>query len=238
MDKDDIIRIAKSKGLTNKEFIEKDYYIDLILYEVSKLNLNIIFKGGTALYKIYGIPRFSEDLDFTLLEMDAKKIITGMEHIAKKHNFKSYPKTTKTSVYVKFKFKGFLTTENVIKLEFNTFHKPLYYSLKSYISEYIDIPPFMINVLDKKEILAEKIHAIYHRNSARDLYNLFYLLRTEKPESELIKKKVPEFKCRQFIDLLGKYKQLWDTEIKTFALEYVDFDTVYSYVKGKMGNCA
>jgi len=50
--------------------IEKDYFIELILYFFSKddyLNKNIIFRGGTAIKKIY-FPayRFSEDLDFVI----------------------------------------------------------------------------------------------------------------------------------------------------------------------------
>ncbi|MFA5381620.1 MAG: nucleotidyl transferase AbiEii/AbiGii toxin family protein, partial [Candidatus Micrarchaeia archaeon] len=85
MDTDEIIRIAKNKGLKNKEYIEKDYYLDLILYELSLLSKNLVFKGGTALYKIYGFPRFSEDLDFSTIEKIED--IEIIEKIAKKYNF-------------------------------------------------------------------------------------------------------------------------------------------------------
>jgi predicted nucleotidyltransferase component of viral defense system len=51
----------------NPIFIEKDYYLTLILLQIDKLNPNLIFKGGTALNKLYlDYSRISEDLDFTL----------------------------------------------------------------------------------------------------------------------------------------------------------------------------
>lgn len=66
--------IGKKKGLTNKEHIEKDYFQEVILYNLFRKTNEFIFKGGTALYKLYNLPRFSEDLDFSLnssLEVNA-----------------------------------------------------------------------------------------------------------------------------------------------------------------------
>ncbi len=51
--------------------IEKDYILSWILWGVSQheqLSKGIVFKGGTVLKKVYFADyRFSEDLDFTLL---------------------------------------------------------------------------------------------------------------------------------------------------------------------------
>ncbi len=233
IDKEEIIRIAKAKDLLNREFIEKDYYIDLILYRISKANVKAVFKGGTALYKIYKVPRFSEDLDFAPLE-SIEAIEEKVGNIAKSLRFDMEAKKFGTSFFAKLSFKGFLTQRNRIKLEFNNLFKPLHYHVETYISDYIDIPPFMISVMDKREILAEKIHAIYHRLSARDLYDLFYLLRTERPDFELIREKVPEFNHESFEERLSEYERVWDKEIKLFALEYVSFEVVKRYVSEKM----
>ena len=228
IDIDELIKIAKKKGLKNKEFIEKDYYIDLLLYEFSSLTNNLVFKGGTALYKIYGFPRFSEDIDFTAIgKIDINKII---DKISKKHKFKISKKTFGTSIMLKFSFDGFLTEKNRIRIDINRYHKTKNYSLIPFISSYIDFPPFMLYVMNKNEILAEKIHAIYNRNKARDLYDLFYLLRTEKPDIKLIKTKVPEFKVFDFLNKLPKYEKTWDREIKLFAMEYVSYPIVKEFV--------
>lgn len=47
--------------------IEKDYYVTIMLKELSKKIDNIIFKGGTSLSKCYHlIERFSEDIDLNI----------------------------------------------------------------------------------------------------------------------------------------------------------------------------
>ncbi len=54
--------------------IEKDYTLSWILFGISKheqLSNAIVFKGGTVLKKVYFKDyRFSEDLDFTLINSD------------------------------------------------------------------------------------------------------------------------------------------------------------------------
>lgn len=55
--------------------IEKDYYVSLILKELSKIDeLPIVFKGGTSLSKCYdAINRFSEDIDLAVI-FDGEKL--------------------------------------------------------------------------------------------------------------------------------------------------------------------
>lgn len=61
---------ARTAGVRDQQ-IEKDYILSWILFGVAKheqLSKAIVFKGGTVLKKIYFEDyRFSEDLDFTLL---------------------------------------------------------------------------------------------------------------------------------------------------------------------------
>jgi len=70
------------KNNISPEIIEKDYFIELLLFYFSKDNFlyeNIVFRGGTALKKIY-FPeyRFSEDLDFVI---DSRKEIEVYQKI-------------------------------------------------------------------------------------------------------------------------------------------------------------
>lgn len=53
----------------DKDIIEKDYYVCLVLKELSQKQeyLKAYFKGGTAVYKILDtMNRFSEDIDLTV----------------------------------------------------------------------------------------------------------------------------------------------------------------------------
>src|SRR5690606_2837584 len=64
---------ANAVGVRDQQ-IEKDYILSWILFGISKhehLSKTIVFKGGTVLKKIYFEDyRFSEDLDFTLLNVE------------------------------------------------------------------------------------------------------------------------------------------------------------------------
>jgi len=192
----------------------------------------VLFKGGTALRIVFQSLRFSEDLDFSVLKKeDFSKI---MDRIGKERGFDVTEKRFGTSLFYKFKFGGFITKSNRVSLNIMFHQKPLYYSVKSYVSPYIDVSPFMLNVMELKEILAEKVHAIYHRNSARDMYDLFYLLRIESPDLSVIKSKVPEYENKEFLNKLKKYKGIWDNEIKVFAMEYIHYGMAYKYICEKM----
>ena len=66
LEKRELERISKIKNLSLKN-AEKDYLLEMVLYILSQTaGKRLVFKGGTALYKLYSLNRFSEDLDFTL----------------------------------------------------------------------------------------------------------------------------------------------------------------------------
>ncbi len=63
-----ILNINSRTGIRN-EILEKDYYVCLILKDLSlkQKELQAYFKGGTAVYKILDhMNRFSEDIDLTV----------------------------------------------------------------------------------------------------------------------------------------------------------------------------
>ncbi|MEY8388899.1 nucleotidyl transferase AbiEii/AbiGii toxin family protein [Oscillospiraceae bacterium 38-13] len=68
----DISRRTKIRS----DIIEKDYYLTLLLWELSQRqrDLPAYFKGGTALYKAIGrVKRFSEDIDLTVEIQDCSR---------------------------------------------------------------------------------------------------------------------------------------------------------------------
>ena len=81
MDKGLIDWIARDKGITNRELIEKDLLLQGLLVSLAKsayFNRNYAFKGGTCLTKAYfGYYRFSEDLDFTWMHPQMFENLSG-----------------------------------------------------------------------------------------------------------------------------------------------------------------
>ena len=66
---ENFVEIIIEREDIDKDIIEKDYYVCLILKELSKRQdyLKSYFKGGTAVYKILDtMNRFSEDIDLTV----------------------------------------------------------------------------------------------------------------------------------------------------------------------------
>lgn len=64
------IRAASHQTGIKDEFVEKDYWITLVLHQLSKSKYaeQTVFKGGTSLSKGYGlINRFSEDVDIAII---------------------------------------------------------------------------------------------------------------------------------------------------------------------------
>lgn len=67
-----IDEVASEKHI-RRDVLEKDYYVTLLLKELSKKDNQgyAYFKGGTALYKaLKSIRRFSEDIDLTVFIED------------------------------------------------------------------------------------------------------------------------------------------------------------------------
>ena len=234
MDRELLLEIGRKKGLMNKDHIEKDYFQDKILYYIFKSTNSLIFKGGTALYKIYGMTRFSEDLDFTLMrdEHIKEKIVK----IGKRINAEVKTRQTETSLLFKLRFKGIVTTYNTIRIDISIKNKALLgFDLKNYVPDYIDINPFSLKVLKLKEMIAEKIHSLLARKNARDLYDLFFLLRISNFDEKLLKEKLKIFEIKFNFNVIKKsineIKDVWQLELKPFVLDQLpDFNIVRDFV--------
>ena len=239
MDRELLLEIGKKKGLKNREHIEKDYFQDKLLYWIFKLTNNLVFKGGTALYKLYNMPRFSEDLDFTLLD-PKERIEDKILKIAGKLNAEVNTKRFKTSLLFKLRFKGVLTSYNAVRIDVSLKNKALLgFDLKSYVPDYIDIKPFSLKILKLKEMVAEKIHSLLARKNARDLYDLFFLLRISEFDKKLVEEKLEIFGMRFNLNLIkrriNEIKPIWKAELKPFVLEELpDFDVVKGFVIKKL----
>ncbi|RLC34756.1 hypothetical protein DRH14_02230 [Candidatus Shapirobacteria bacterium] len=146
---------------------------------------NIFFKGGTALKLLYSSPRFSEDLDFSIQSSHRPKLAS----IIKSTMFNlrlSIPKLeikqTKTPFGLSYKLYFPLQISQqplTIKLDFSDRDKTKYPNQQT-IQTLFPISTFsLIQAQSKKEILAEKIHALYFRHKGRDIYDIWYLLNTK-----------------------------------------------------------
>ncbi len=183
--------------------VEKDYFQHIVLGALSRRwSAYLVFKGGTALQKIGVVPRFSEDLDFTeQKEISPERIADTVSKAIGSYNypaeFDSFSDQEMTAGF-RMKIQGPLYRNNrglcSIRLEVSRREEVIRSpSVEEIDPHYRDILPYVIRVMDRGEIAAEKVRAILTRDQVRDLYDL----------SQLVKKGVDL--DRGLVDLKLKY---------------------------------
>lgn len=183
----DTVRAAAQHLKINEVFVEKDYWITLVLSNLvkSKHAGNTVFKGGTSLSKAFGlINRFSEDVDIAIIDQnnrsgnEIKTLIRAVEKAMtnelKELNVEGL--TSKGSRFRKSVFE-YVTIDarnqnNKLIVEVNSFSNPYPFQpliIKSLIFDFLkqtgnvkyieqsDLHPFTINVLNKEQTLIEKL---------------------------------------------------------------------------------
>jgi len=184
LNREEIEKIARERG-QQASIIEKDYLLEMVLFLLQEYGKNLIFKGGTALYKLYSLPRFSEDLDFTLKgKIDTDKVT---KTIMRKLQLAGISGRVKeVSVYgnqrnIRLELRGPLfdgnpRNANVITINISVREKPIYNGNEEKIyPKYRDIPSFTVVVMPLREILAEKIRALFTREKPRDVFDIWFL---------------------------------------------------------------
>jgi predicted nucleotidyltransferase component of viral defense system len=219
IEKSEIQKIAKINHIAPYQQ-EKHYIQNIVLWSIAKQSANeIVFKGGTALWFFYGLNRFSEDLDFTVL--DKINYAHMVREIENQFNYRNIPATFKEiKTIAGFSFRigaeGPLFTEEknrcFVRVEMSE-RKDLVLEpqTKTYVSPYNDLGPLTINVMDPKEIMAEKLRAVLLRDKVRDIYDLWFLLmKGMGVERALIEKKIKrKFIFDELIDKIEKSEQSW-----------------------------
>jgi len=241
--KDELKKAAEAKKLSI-ENAEKDYLLELLLFYIySEFGDTLVLKGGTTLYKIYNLNRFSEDLDFTLnrrgldLTKNLNKTINSLALIGVDGKIKDVERHA-NEINVKLYFKGPLydgTKESLCFVSLNiSSRERIVEEIKKemVVPRYREIPSFEIFVMNESEIMAEKVRAIMTRNKARDVYDLWFLLkRGVKPKANLINKKLKIYKTKfsfnKFVEKIEEKRNFWDTDLKGLMIgDLIKFDNV------------
>jgi len=240
--KSELFDTARLKGIDNKGYAEKDYLLELVLFSLSKnMKDELIFKGGTALYKFFKLDRFSEDLDFSgVKEIDIGGLMKKVMNDLSKFNVESEISKIKepfNSVLITLRIKGQLydgnpRTVSNIRIDINKKSKVELEPLRlKFASLYRDIPSFYVLVMQEKEILAEKIRALMTRDKARDLYDAFELIMNKiEIDKKLIEKKLRYYNLKfskgELSKSIDEKEKLWGVELKPLLVELPDFAEV------------
>ena len=247
------IQSIAAKSKVRDRQIEKDYVISWILYGISQnefLFKNFAFKGGTVLKKAY-FPkyRFSEDLDFSLIE---KAVIVDdigrefesifeliYEDSRIKLSLKNQHEHVTGSVNFYISYVGPLGGTKDVKVDI-TKGEQFSYALeeRTIFREYSDLQEeYSLNCYSLSEIVVEKMVALMGRTIARDLYDIWYLFDAEKldivdhlfgfKDKAIYKGHDPSMFTEKVSKKYNSLKGQWVKSLNRQIHELPDFDDVW-----------
>lgn len=207
------------KSETSLDNVVREYIQNLFLRSFyTKIGSeNFLFKGGTALRLVFGSPRFSEDLDFTgvknsgkyesvlesvLLELSGEGIVLDL----------SESKTTTGGHLGTFIVELF--EENIEIQNHISFRKSDKALAENVVITSDVAPAYKVVILDRGELVSEKLNALVTRSKPRDFFDLYFFLRNE-PLRRYVK--LDKIKREKILANLEKVeKEKLERELKKF----------------------
>jgi predicted nucleotidyltransferase component of viral defense system len=244
IDKIDILKIARKKGFPAGT-IEKEYMLTIALRQIAKLDKGFIFKGGTALSKVYlDYYRISEDLDFTYIGNDLNDAVETVHNLCKNLTLEIRDENkTSNSYNAEIKFVGPLAHQNFIKIDVSMREKLIFEPKEENVkSFYADVEPFSIRIYDLRELFAEKLRTLIQRSKPRDYFDVWFILKNKSFDQEEIKNAVIE-KCRRIgvkyepgriFKETENLKKQWKTDLVHLVRELPDYDIIMTELKEKL----
>lgn len=257
----EINRVAATNRVNDRQ-IEKDYVLSWVLFAISKneiLNKALVFKGGTVLKKAYFEDyRYSEDLDFTLIDesITNEQIKTEFnrlfDFIKEEANIDlridkkkwTIHQTGSPQFYVDYvaslqggmgsrDLKIDITRGEILETECE--HRDIY-------RNYSDLEEkFKLQCYSLVEVLIEKMTALMGRTEPRDLYDFWYLTEVERldiaehtiPFNNKAKNKNqdPQNFMEKVLSKELAFKRDWDRKLVSQIQDLPPYDTVFRGAK-------
>jgi predicted nucleotidyltransferase component of viral defense system len=254
---------ANQVGVRDQQ-IEKDYILSWILWGVAaheQLSKTLVFKGGTVLKKVYFEDyRFSEDLDFTLLdnEISNEQIFDWFketfEEIKEEANIPleiiddNEHEDGGINFYISYIGPlGGMGNNKRVKVDISRSEtlefKPV---IKEVIVDYTDLEEHSLLCYPLEELLVEKLRCTMQRMQPRDYYDIWYLVEIEKMDVEYYtnefrnkctnKELKPEDFHKKLEQKLPQYKARWTKSMSDQIKDLPDFEQVEREVSRKIKN--
>ncbi|MDE1766785.1 MAG: nucleotidyl transferase AbiEii/AbiGii toxin family protein [Thaumarchaeota archaeon] len=209
--------------------LEKDYAITNLLSIIARFPKldSMVFKGGTAIKKIYFEQfRFSEDLDFTCSGDVSEEFADFIEKEMKTLDVKFTEIAEKERKGESFKFKAKYAQLNgvtaSVRLDLSLREDVLTDAVTRPILHFYDAltHDFEVNAMSLEEIMAEKIRAIIYTKHPRHLHDLWYLHEQNVSfKADMVRTKIKtvygdEFDLDKFRDSIEEKKKNWQKDLR------------------------
>lgn len=188
----------------------RDYLQDALLYGIYSYENSraLVFKGGTALRKVYSLDRYSDDIDFSLDETKLSLPVPKFIHALRDHTVAAlspsynariyFHRISSKAAFVQYNADAYISDMqgNSATIELNVRLAKIYLATEE---KRITTPrvTYFANAMNIDEILAEKVRAIFTRRNindmVRDVVDLDYI----KNIGGVARKEIIEAKLRE-----------------------------------------
>lgn len=165
--------------------VEQDLIISralVNLYEQPVVRNSLVFRGGTALNKLYIEPpaRYSEDLDFVQIQSEPIGDVIDSIRIAL-DSWLGLPKRkiTERGVKIIYRYQSTDKIPSKIKIEINTTEHYHILDLKDFdfqVNSNWYNGEAQVKTYQLNELMGTKLRALYQRRKGRDLFDLWYVM--------------------------------------------------------------
>lgn len=218
--------------------IVREYFQHVFLVELYKLPEaeKMLFKGGTALRIIYGSPRFSEDLDFSLFGIQPHetksfveslflRVLAEIERVGIKVEIGEKSNVTTGGYFGIATFKVFEYQPVGVEINISSRNgRGAKAEVDSIASDFV--PTYSVVHLPQGEIVEEKIFgALLKRKKPRDFYDLYFMMRKNMFSTDQ-KKRLAELKDEimnnaRKIDFRGELGAFLPADQQTIIRDFV-----------------
>lgn len=254
---------AREVGVRDQQ-IEKDYILSWILQGIAQheqLSITITFKGGTVLKKVYFEDyRFSEDLDFTLLDKDISNeqifewFSEVFEYIQEEANIpleiidNNEHEDGGINFYISYVGPlGGVGANKRLKVDISRSEQLQFDSvMQGTFLDYSDQEEHKLLCYPLEEVLVEKLRSVMQRMQARDFYDIWYLLEIHEMDVAFY---TIEFRAKceskeidptdfhnKLEQRLPQYKGRWKASMADQIQDLPDFDQVVREVMRHLKN--
>jgi predicted nucleotidyltransferase component of viral defense system len=252
VDPTELRRLAGRTG-TALGILEKDQALTLVLGVLAgePFARDLAFKGGTALSKMYfeGY-RFSEDLDFTavrdvsddVLDAAPRLLEAGRRAAVRLTRVERVP-GGRSGRTLKVRYEDMNLHPNHVLVQLSLREKVLLPVEPRPIHDPYRVVPrdARMPTMDLREIAAEKIRSLFMRSQARDLYDLWFLLRegvAADPEVVEAKlgwwKKGMAFRPDELGPRIDRIGATWRRDLEPLLVEVPPFEAVAGTVRSRL----
>ncbi len=184
-----IKKLATQQQASEFPNVVREYFQHLFLSQLYRIEgaENVLFKGGTALRIIYGSLRFSEDLDFSIFNIEQyrqknfiedmfAKILVEIERIGIRVEIGPKPGPTKEGYYGDATFKIYDYPSVAVSINVSSRNgQDVKGEVDSIPNDFV--PTYNVFHLPQERLVEEKIDALLERKKTRDFYDLYFIMR-------------------------------------------------------------